>query len=60
MMGRRPGLTLDQRNMAIEMLVAGMRNKEVAGHFQVSQSTISRLSTKFRQTGSVNDILRTT
>ena len=29
MIGRRPGLTLDQRNMVIGMLVPGMRNKEV-------------------------------
>lgn len=55
MMGRRPGLTLDQRNVAIGMLTAGMRNKDVARHFHVNESTISRLRTKFRQTGSVKD-----
>ena len=59
MMGRRPDLTLDQRYMAIGMLTAGMRNKEVASHSQVSENTISHLSTKFRQTGSVKDVPRT-
>lgn len=54
-MGRRPGLTLDQRNVAIGMLTAGMMVKQVAQHFQVSESAISRLRTKFQQTGSVKD-----
>ena len=45
--------------MAIGMLTAGMRNREVASHFKVSESIISRLSTKFRQTGSVKDLPRT-
>ena len=54
-----PSLTLDQRNMAIGMLTAGMKNKEIARHFQVSESTISRLRTKFHQTDSVKDLPRT-
>lgn len=58
-MGRRPGMTLDQRNMAIGMLTAGRKNKDVARHFQVSESSISRLRAKFRQTGSVKDRPRT-
>ena len=58
-MGHRPGLTLDQRNMTIGISTAGMKNKEIVRHFQVSKSSISRLRTKFRQTGSVNDLPRT-
>ena len=42
-MVRRPGLPLDQRNMAIGMLTGGMMVKEVAQHFSVSESAISRL-----------------
>ena len=42
-MVRRPGLSLDQRNMAIGMLTGGMMVKEVAQHFNVSESAISRL-----------------
>ena len=54
-MGRRPGLPLDQRNMAIGMLTGGMMVKEVAQHFHVSESAISRLRTKYRQTGTIKD-----
>ena len=49
-MGRRPGLTLDLRNMTIGMLTIGMKNKEIARQFHVSESSIYRLRTKFRQT----------
>ena len=54
-MGRRPGLNLDQRNVAIGMLAGGMMVKEVAQLFGVSQSSISRLRTKYRQLGTVKD-----
>ena len=54
-MGRRPWLTLDQRNVAIGMLTGGMRVKEVALRFIVNESAISRLRAKYRQTGTVKD-----
>ena len=57
-MGRRPGLTLDQRNVAIGMLTGGMWVKEVAQRVRVSESAISRLRAKYRQTGTVKDRLR--
>lgn len=54
-MGR---LTLDQRNRAIGMLQAGRKQDFVAQYFNCSQSTISRLSEKFRATQSVKDLPR--
>lgn len=54
-MGRRSGLRLDQRNVAIDMLTGGMMVKDVAQHFRVSESAISRLRTKCRQTGTFKD-----
>ena len=57
-MGRRPGLPLGQRNMAIGMLTGGMMVKDVAQHFHVSESAISRLRTKYRQTGTIKDRTR--
>ena len=54
-MGCRPGLTLDKRNVAIGMLTGCMRVKEVAQRFRVSESAISRLRAKYRQTGTVID-----
>ena len=44
---------LDQRNIVIGMLTAAMMNKKVAQHVHAIGSTISRLRTKSRQTGSV-------
>lgn len=54
-MGRRPGLTLEQRQFALGMLGAGMRYRDVARQFNVHESTISRLKTRFEQTGSASD-----
>lgn len=57
-MGRRAGMTLDQRNVAIGMLTAGSSVRDVARHFGFSERTIHRLKTRFRQTGSVSDLPR--
>ena len=55
MMGRRPDSTLGKRKIVIRMLTAGMMNKQIVGHFQASESTISSLGTKIRQIGSVKN-----
>ena len=54
-MGRRPGLTLERRQMAIGMLAAEMSVRDVARHFGVTERTMSNLKRKFRETGTVKD-----
>ena len=54
-MGRRNGMTSDQRERAIGMLNAGSSVRDVARHFGYHERTIHRLKTKFNQTGSVSD-----
>ena len=58
-MGRRPGLTLDQRNVAIGMLTGGMMVKDVAQHFRGSESAISRfrLSTVKQAPSKIDHVL---
>lgn len=58
-MGHRRGMTLEQCQRAMGMLTAGMSARNVARHFNVHESTISRLKTRFRQTGAVVDRPRT-
>ena len=58
MMGRRPGMTFEQRERAIGMLTASMSARDVARHFQRHESTISRLLNRFQQTGNVADLSR--
>ena len=41
LMGRRPGMTFEQRERAISMPTAGMSARDVARHFQLHESTIS-------------------
>ena len=57
-MGRRPGMTSDERQMAIGMLSAGARVRDVAQHFNFTERTIHRLKSRFLQTGSVSDLPR--
>lgn len=57
-MGRVPGMTLDRRQMAIGMLNAGVTAREVARQFNVNESTISRLKTRYQLTGNVKDMPR--
>ena len=52
---RRPGMTFEQRERAIGMLITDMSARDVARHFQRHESTISRLLNKFQQTGNVAD-----
>lgn len=54
-MGRRPGLSLDNRNIALGLLEAGTRVADVARRFGVHERTIFRLQARFRQTGNVKD-----
>ena len=54
-MGRRAGMMLAERRMAVGMLTAGMTGREVAAHFGRSESTLSHLWTKYRLTGTVID-----
>ena len=42
-MGRRPGMTFEERERAIGMLTAGMSARDVARHFQRHESTIKRM-----------------
>ena len=55
---RRPGMTFEQRERAIGMLTAGMSARDIARHFQLCESTISRLLNRFQPTGNVEDRLR--
>ena len=55
MMGRRPGMTFEQRERAIGMLTAGMSARDVARLFQRHESTVSRLLNRFQQFGNVAD-----
>ena len=54
-MGRRPGMTFEQRERAIDMLTAGMSARDVVRHFQRHESTISQLLNRFQQTGTDPD-----
>jgi len=54
-MRRRPRRTSEQRSIAIGMLHGGMQAKDVAAHFGVAASTISRLKGRFNETGRVQD-----
>ena len=54
-MGRRPGMTLEERQRAVGMLMAGMLIRDVARHFNRDNSTICRLRSRFQQTGNVAD-----
>lgn len=54
-MGRRPGMTLERRHIAIGMMTAGMSARDVARHVGVHESTISRLRVRYQLTGNVKD-----
>jgi len=57
-MGRRPGLSIKDRNIALGLLLGGARASDVARRFGCTERTIYRLQQRVRQTGSVNDLLR--
>ena len=44
-----------ERDRAVGMVQAGMRQIEVANHFGCSKLTITRLMSRLRQTGSTSD-----
>ena len=50
-----PRLSLQDKARAIGQLEAGVRGYRVAAAFGVSPGTISKLKTKFRETGDVKD-----
>ena len=54
-MGKRPGLSENERQRAIGMLTAGCSQRDVAQEFNVHPSTICRLLNRFRTTGNVSD-----
>ena len=58
-MGRRPSMSLERRQRALGILVAGMRIKDVAHRFGVNSSTISRLCSRYQATGEDRDRQRT-
>ena len=47
-MGRCPGLSINDRNIAFGLLEAGMRAAEVAVRFGCNERTIYRLQARFR------------
>ena len=55
---RRPGMTYEQCERAIDMLTAGMLARDFARHFQRHELTISRLLNRFQQNGNVADRFR--
>ncbi|XP_071086478.1 paired box pox-meso protein-like [Haliotis cracherodii] len=54
-----PRLDAATRNIAIGRLQAGESKSSVARRLNVSQSTISRLAARYKQTGTTNDRPRT-
>jgi len=54
----RRHLTAVEAGQAVGMLQAGQVQRTVAGHFNVSQSVISRLWNRFQQTGNVSERAR--
>jgi transposase len=52
-MGRRPGLSIDDRNIALGLLEGGLRAPDVARRFGCNERTIYRIQAFFRETGSV-------
>ena len=51
-MGRRPGLSINDKYIALGLLEAGMRAADVAGRFRCNERTIYRLQARLRPTGS--------
>ena len=50
-----PRLSDQERNQALGMLRAGMSTHQVAAQLNCNQSTVSRLQTRFQQTGTTRD-----
>ena len=48
-------MTLGKRKIVIEILTAGMMNKQIVRHLQACESSISSLRTKICQMGSVEN-----
>ena len=57
-MGCRPGLFIDDRNIALCLLEGGVRVPDVASRFGCHKRTIYRLQSRFRHIGSVKDLAR--
>lgn len=55
LIGKRPGLSENERQRAIGMLTAGCSQRDIAQEFNVHPSTICRLLNRFRTTGNVSD-----
>ena len=51
----RRHLTVEEANQAIGFLLGGAKQTDVADHFNVTQSVISRLNTRFNETGSARE-----
>jgi len=54
-MGRRPGVSIDKRNIALELLKGSARAYDVARRFDCNERTIYRLQQRVLYTGSFND-----
>ena len=55
-----PRLRQNEREQAVEMLLAGMAHTQIASHFYVSRMTIYRLMIRLRNTGTTSDRPRLT
>ena len=53
-----PRLNKNQRLIAIGMIVAGLHHVDVAEDIGVSRGTITRLATRYRVHGTVDDLPR--
>ena len=51
-----PRLDEEQRRAAVTMLMNEISQSDVARHFRVHKSTISRLYNRLRTTGTTNDL----
>jgi transposase len=54
-MGRRPGLSINDKNIALGLLEGGTHASDVTRYFCCNEQTIYSLQQRVRQTGSVND-----
>lgn len=55
----RRNLSVPGENMVIGIIQAGARKVDIGEHFSVSQSEVSRLVSRFNQTGNIAERLRT-
>jgi len=55
-MGRRSGVSINEKNIALGLLKGGLRSYDVALRFGCNERTIYRLQQRLLLTGSINDL----